>query len=241
MIQHAATRHLLPLIVLLFLVHPCLAQSGVVTFEETAFDFGAIEEGIEATHTFEFTNTGDAPVKLVDVRPSCGCTTPRWSREPVAPGATGSVTAVYHSEGRPGPFDKGITIETDGEPQILQLRIRGEVAPVALTGLRLGNLVLGVNEVRFDRIQVGPPAVANVRIQNAGTVALRVDSVLTDAPALFSDYAGRTLQPGRSDDLTLILDTESLKSGQEVKYEFTLVTDDTTLPEKTIQISGRVE
>lgn len=234
-------RSLLLVGAMLFAADVAMAQSGKVEFESTSFDFGIIEEGEEATHTFVFTNVGDAPVSLVDVRPSCGCTTPRWTREPVAPGATGNVTAIYHSEGRPGPFDKGITIHTDGEPEVLQLRIRGDVSPVQLAGERLGNLVVSTETVQFSGLRVGPPGVASFRIQNAGSTPIRVDSVLSDSPVLFADYGGRTLSPGQTDEITLILETDDLAAGQSVSYGFTLVTDDATAPRKVLTAVGTVQ
>lgn len=228
-------------VVFALLSHTTLAQTGKVVFEESSFNFGVIEEGVDASHTFVFRNTGDAPVTLVHVRPSCGCTTPSWTREAVAPGDSGRVTAVYHSENRPGPFDKGIAVHTDGEPEVLQLRISGDVSPVALEGTRHGNLVVGAEFVAFDRIRVGPPAVTTVRVQNAGDRPIRVDSVLTSAPALFSDFGGTVLQPGQTSEITLILDTDRLASGDEVSHEFTLVTDDSVEPRKIIGIRGAVE
>ena len=229
------------LLLLLSASSVAVAQEGRVEFDEVRHEFGVIEEGVEASHTFRFRNTGTAPVTLVDVRPSCGCTTPSWTRGAIAPGDSGTVTAVYHSEDRPGPFDKGITIHTDGQPQVLQLRISGDVSPIALAGTRLGSLVVEGDFVTFDRIRVGPPAVTSMRIQNAGDRALRIDSVQTSAGVLFTDYAGRTLQPGQSDEVTLILDTDALQAGEDVAFDVTLLTDDPTDPQKVVSVRGSVE
>ena len=85
-----------------------------IKFVEETHDFGNIKEGTQATHEFKFTNTGSAPLILESVQASCGCTTPEWSKEPIAPGATGKVIATFNSSGRPGTFTKTITVKYNG-------------------------------------------------------------------------------------------------------------------------------
>src|SRR4051794_12712200 len=64
----------------------------VVSLKETEYDFGKIPQGKPVTHVFAFTNTGTTPLKLDNVQASCGCTTPEWSKDEVAPGATSKIT-----------------------------------------------------------------------------------------------------------------------------------------------------
>lgn len=98
-----------------------------IKFEKVEHNFGTISEGTQATVTFTFTNEGTEPLVLNSVRASCGCTTPKWTREPVAPGATGEITAIYNSKGRPGNFTKTITVKYNGEAGTEYLTIRGTV------------------------------------------------------------------------------------------------------------------
>jgi hypothetical protein len=102
------------------------AQSKMV-IEKKSHDFGTIQEGVQATVTFTFKNTGNAPLVLNSVKASCGCTTPKWTKEPIAPGAEGVITAIYNSKGRPGNFTKTITIKHNGEGGTEFLTIRGVV------------------------------------------------------------------------------------------------------------------
>ncbi len=104
------------------------ANSGSkIKFEKIEHNFGKIKEGTQATVTFAFTNIGSEPLVLNSVRASCGCTTPKWTKEPIAPGATGEVTAIYNSKGRPGNFTKTITVKYNGEEGAEFLTIRGFV------------------------------------------------------------------------------------------------------------------
>jgi hypothetical protein len=85
-----------------------------IKFEETTFEFGEIEEGTYAKHIFTFTNIGDRPLLLKEVKPACGCTASEWTREPVMPGETGNVTAVFNSRGYGGrTFHKSVTVTTN--------------------------------------------------------------------------------------------------------------------------------
>ncbi|MCZ2476294.1 DUF1573 domain-containing protein [Aquirufa ecclesiirivi] len=104
---------------------------GALKFKKEKHDFGTIAEGIQATYSFEFTNTGNAPVVISNVQPSCGCTTPDWTREPIMPGKTGKVTASYNSTGRPGNFSKTITVINNGSTSQIILMISGSVKPKA--------------------------------------------------------------------------------------------------------------
>ncbi len=96
-------------------------------FEKEVHDFGAIKEGVQAEYTFKFTNTGKEPLVISNVQASCGCTTPKWTKEPVKPGESGTVTAIYNSKGRPGTFNKAITITSNAKTPQKVLFIKGNV------------------------------------------------------------------------------------------------------------------
>lgn len=104
------------------------AQADIV-FEGTEISFGTIKEGTLANHTFTFTNTGKAPLILSNVQPSCGCTTPEWSKEPIMPGQKGTIKAAYNSYGRPGTFQKYITVKSNAATAEVVLTLKGTVTP----------------------------------------------------------------------------------------------------------------
>ena len=102
-----------------------------ISFEDTKHDFGVIKEGDKATHTFQFLNNGTEPLILTNVKASCGCTTPKWPREPIMPGETGEIQAIYNSKGRPGKFNKAITIQSNAaESPTTRVFISGEARRV---------------------------------------------------------------------------------------------------------------
>ena len=108
---------------------PAKKDGPEITFKEDLHDFGKIQEGVVAEYTFTFTNSGNQPLVIEDVRPSCGCTSPSWSKEPVAPGQTGMIRVAYNSNGRPGSFYKSVSITSNVPNETKVLYIKGEVIP----------------------------------------------------------------------------------------------------------------
>ncbi len=107
-------------------------QKEVVKFNEKTHDFGTVkEEDGRITCTFSFDNLLATPISIKNVRASCGCTTPNWSREPIAPNAKGEITVTYNTKGRPGMFQKSVTVTfSDGTQDYTQvLFIKGKVTP----------------------------------------------------------------------------------------------------------------
>jgi hypothetical protein len=97
----------------------------VVQLKENAHNFGKIPQGRPATYTFEIVNTGGSALRLDNVQASCGCTTPEWSRDPIAAGATAEIRVGYNAYAE-GPFTKTVTIIYNTN-QTKTLTISGEV------------------------------------------------------------------------------------------------------------------
>jgi hypothetical protein len=86
----------------------------VMSFAESEFDFGTIEGGTAVEHVFKFTNTGKAPLVIVDAKGSCGCTVPSYSKEPVAPGAEGELLVKFNGSGK-NQVSKTVTVTANTE------------------------------------------------------------------------------------------------------------------------------
>ena len=103
-----------------------------IEFSEKVHDFGEIEHGGNGTTEFVFKNTGDAPLILSNVRSSCGCTVPKWSKEPVKEGEEGTIIVKYDTR-RVGSFSKSITVTANTTPPSVVLQIKGKVQPAPAT------------------------------------------------------------------------------------------------------------
>lgn len=112
-------------------------------FKTDSHDFGSVDEGSPAEFVFEFKNTGKEPLVIQRVQPSCGCTTPDWTKEPIAPGKSGMVKASYGTSGRPGHFDKTLTVFSNAGTKVLS--IKGDVAKAPETSVPQNNSLMRTN------------------------------------------------------------------------------------------------
>ncbi len=100
-------------------------------FTDMTHDFGTVAEGPDATCIFTFKNLGKEPIVVQKAQPSCGCTVPSFSSEPVLPGATGSINVAYHTKGKPTPFNKTISVVSNAGTKVLTIKGNVEKAPVS--------------------------------------------------------------------------------------------------------------
>lgn len=101
----------------------------VAEFETTDHDFGTIVEGQKVTYAFKVKNSGQAPLIIQTAEPSCGCTVPTWTKEPIPVGGSGSVTAEFDSSGKPGVNNKTITVTANTWPKKTVLHFKAMVTP----------------------------------------------------------------------------------------------------------------
>ncbi|MFI2743887.1 DUF1573 domain-containing protein [Zhouia sp. PK063] len=97
-----------------------------IEFKETTIDYGDIAKGSNGERTFEFTNTGAAPLIITDVKSSCGCTVPSWTKDPVAPGKKGEIKVKYNTN-IVGPIRKTIIVMSNADTPNVPLKIKGTV------------------------------------------------------------------------------------------------------------------
>jgi hypothetical protein len=100
-------------------------KPDVLLVKESTHDFGKIPQGRPANYVFEVINVGTVPLKLDNVQAACGCTTPQWNQEAIAPGASSKITVGYNAYAD-GPFEKTITIQYN-QDQTKLLVIKGNV------------------------------------------------------------------------------------------------------------------
>jgi hypothetical protein len=101
----------------------------IMVLEKEEHAFGKISEGEKISYAFKFKNTGNANLVISDAKGSCGCTVPEWTKDPIAPGASGVVNVTFDSRGKTGMQHKTITLITNAIPNTKVLTISGEVIP----------------------------------------------------------------------------------------------------------------
>ena len=99
----------------------------VIKFEKEQHDFGLILQGEKVSYTFKFKNIGKGELIVKDVSSTCGCTVPKFSREPIASGGTGEIEVVFDSNHRSGRQLKTVTVWTNCQPNQTKLQIVSEI------------------------------------------------------------------------------------------------------------------
>lgn len=238
------------LLLLCLAVMPVGAQTiGKLVFEKSAHDFGQIkEENGPAEVTFEFTNTGTAPIKLTKVKASCGCTTPTWTQEEIAPGKVGIIKASYDPTNRPGVFDKTITVNTNGQPEVVYLKIKGKVIPrpkgiADYYPAEMGNLRMKSRNIFFQKVLHDSKAEQDFVLYNQGDKPIKIDMVNSFAKLkyfLTATANKTTIAPKDSATLHFVYDAAKRKDWDYVSDLFTLYTDDTQQPNKSLYVSATI-
>ena len=106
------------------------APAEALGVKEVSYDFGMIPQGRPVTHNFEVVNKSNKPLMIENVEASCGCTTPEWSQEAIAPGASSLIKVGFNASSA-GKFQKSITIYYGDK--VKGLTISGEVYAMPTT------------------------------------------------------------------------------------------------------------
>ena len=100
-----------------------------IEFEEMKYAFGTVNEGDIVNHVFKFKNTGKVPLIISDARSTCGCTVPKWPKDPVEPGASGVISVKFDTKSKPNKQSKPVTISANTYPKKTVLYLSGFVTP----------------------------------------------------------------------------------------------------------------
>ncbi|MFC5271669.1 DUF1573 domain-containing protein [Adhaeribacter terreus] len=197
---------------------------GVLKFESENHDFTKVTEGTIATHEFKFKNTGDKPLVISNVQASCGCTTPDWTKEPVMPGKTGFVKAAYNSNGRPGVFNKSITVTSNGTEPTKVLTIKGDVLTRAEAAknytpeqkAKSPKLTLTGNSHDFGKVESYRQVIAKFKVKNTGKTDLVISDVKTNCNCVSLQHIPDAIKPNKEATLELSYNPNLLGNRTEV-------------------------
>jgi hypothetical protein len=101
-------------------------KNDSIIFNKTVHEYGTIEKGSDGSCVFTFTNKGNKPLILNNVRASCGCTVPEWPRQPVPPGEKGEIKVKYNTN-ITGNFNKSIRVNSNADNSLVILYVKGNV------------------------------------------------------------------------------------------------------------------
>ena len=219
-----------------------------ISFEKTRHDFGEIkeEEGVVST-IFKFENTGNKALLLESVKATCGCTTPIWSRDSVAPGYFGFIKVEFNPLGRPGILHKEVIVETNGSPAVLKLAIVGKVTPRPkgpkdYYPFESGNILFRTNHLTYGTILDDAVAIESTILYNNGKQTIKFSKSGSKVPPHLNPKMSKSsLAPG--DTLTLWVEYHAaLRKDYGFTFDdFFLMTNDPGQQMKRINISANIE
>jgi hypothetical protein len=247
LILQVTTMRIVPLFVLFVAFTAFAQQAEPLQFNEKIHDFGMIrEDGGPAEFEFTFTNNGALAVTIVSVQASCGCTTPGWSKEPVAPAKSGYIKASYNPKGRPGFFDKTLTVTTNLNGPPVVLHIKGNVLNDEIENdndrlaHKAGNLSFRARTINFGKIYINKPAVEQeLVVLNSGQKAISITDV--KAPPYIQVKAPATIGPGERTTVRIAYNAMLKNQYGFVADNIELVTDDESVPLKPFSVYATVE
>lgn len=215
-------------------------------FKEKTHDFGEIlEQQGNADYEFIFTNNSGRSVRIISVQASCGCTTPDWSKEAVTPGKTGFIKASYDPKGRPGYFNKSLTVTTDlsGNPVMLQIKgtvvdkltVKDETLSAAHGNLRLKNSSFSLGKIFINK----EISTTEFAVVNNGKEKIDFKEVV--APSYLQVVTPPSLQPGERGMIKLKYDAKAKKQFGFQSDNIELKTTDSLNANKSFSVYATIE
>ncbi|HOZ15126.1 MAG TPA: DUF1573 domain-containing protein [Tenuifilaceae bacterium] len=234
---------------LLFVILGLYAQqSGVkINFKTNTYDYGKIKEddGI-AYYNFDFTNTGNAPLIIQRVSSTCGCATPEWPKEPIAPGKSGKVKVGYDPKGRPGPFTKAISVYSNADMNVVVLQISGEVLPRVKTideiyRIPVGDLRFERNHFALGRLFLNKSVTDTLKFINKGSAPIKVTTNTQSINYMKVTIVPQTVKPNEFGTIVLNYDAKARNDWGFVVDRFALVLNDEPINNNPITITASIE
>lgn len=165
------------------------------------------------TFILGFTNKGDKPLVIKQVRASCGCVDVAYDQTPVAPGQHGEITLVYDAK-MLGSFYKDVEIYTDAQDEPQYMAIQGTVVREMqdFSGdypIDLGNVRLLGNYVEYDDVNKGDRPVQEIHVANVERTPYK-PTLMHLPPYLSAEYIPESIPGGKTGIIRLTLDSEKL-------------------------------
>jgi len=240
-------------IAFVYLVLICLGgvgyaqQAEPLLFREKTHDFGEVlETGGSVDYEFTFTNNAGRTIKILSVVASCGCTTPDWTKEPIGVGKTGFVKVSFDPRGKPGYFNKSLTVTTDLDGNAITLLIKGQVVAAAKSAedhypAENGNLRLKNNSFNLGKIFINrEPAVSEYEIYNASAKTIHFLKGTIRPPYIAVTFPD-SLSPKSKGKIKVSYNAKAKNQYGFVSDNIEFLTDDEEMPRKPITVYATIE
>jgi hypothetical protein len=210
--------------ILMFISGICI-NAQRIEFEKTVHDFGQVSNILgPVTYSFKFKNAGDKPLTIRGVKTTCGCTSPKWSKEPVKPGETGEVSATYLSVASEGTFQRSVTVQTNGSPSTVSLTVKGTITKDinAVFPDSIGKL-----KIARKNLEISPQTGSVQIVEVANLTDKNINIAIENVPEyLIVTSDSSTLSPKNRTQIAVSVDKTKAKNFGYSTGEFTIKADD---------------
>lgn len=189
-----------------------------IKFDKKRHEFKDLVEETYGECYFKFYNTGDAPLKLIKVETSCGCTSPYWPKHPILPGDSSTIKVVFNSRTYAGrKFAKAIIITTNikdknSDTKKYVLTITGNV--ISKDDLIPQDTTIKISTFlyNFGEIQKGKKVKLNLEITNTGQDTLIIKEIQKSTDLFTIKRKEGPIPPGKKQTLKVVFDTENYEN-----------------------------
>ncbi len=232
-------RKLISLSMIFFTVS--LAQTNVpkISVQPEEYNFGTIVQGDTVSHSFEIYNKGNAELRIVNVRASCGCTAATPAKTNLQPGDSTELTVVFNSNGKMGTQNKIVYIKTnDPSNTVYSVRFNGNV--VSDKSLLGENPKIYFPEITHDfgKVENGKVVDYIFKFVNEGNSVLNIQNIKTSCGCTAALVSSKSVKPGEDGTIKVQLNTKG-HNGKMVRT-VTIKSNDPKEPTSTLTIFAEV-
>ena len=227
-------------------------KNALISFEEVAFNFRTLNEseGI-VKHKFWFSNTGNNPLILTEVKSSCKCISVIYPKSPILPGKESFIEISYDPKDRPGPFQNKIIVLSNAINNNVQLEIKGEVRSIALENalnpnslnkkyrFKIGSISFSTNHIAFSDVYYNEKAAIKIEVYNPSEKPAYI--YIEELPAhLETNLSELQVGPMSEDSIIFYFDASQKKDWGFVYDKIKIKVKDNSIQESMIPVSARI-
>jgi len=188
----------MPILFMTFLVPPVYCQPKIKVVGSSVIDVGTVyNTGDHIVKIFKIENAGDQPLRINQVKTSCGCTAALLSDSLIKPGQISEIKVDFNPQGYSGSVTKYIYVmSTDPSNQMTTLQLKMNIAYA---------LQSNPNYILFPNARVGIPDTSAITLTNNTGDIIKITGVETNANEISSSIDKKNLKPGESTRLQLYL------------------------------------
>ena len=204
------------------------AAAPEMAVDQPAFDFGAIYQGKKVEHIFTLRNSGDSPLIIKSVRPSCGCTAVSITTSVISPGKTSGIKSSFDSTNFTGVVHKTIEVTTND--------FRSPTSTLTLQGTVIEEIQINPKQLSLGKVKVNETTRASLVVTNKGNKPLKLTSFRSPLPQIVAVADKKLLNPGESANISI---TIRLGSGDRLLSGYLAIsTDSPDKPEILVPVYG---